>query len=264
MSWSGPSAAALVCAVLMAATVWLSRPLAVTTHGSGGSRNGVLLLGAAAVVVTVTGVVPWRLSAPVLVAGCGAAGLASVRTRRRRAAAVARTGAQVQELCELLGAGLAAGLPVDKCLTEAASVWPPMRRAVSIHAMGGAVPDLLRELAAEPGAGDLRLVAAAWQVTSRSGSGLADSLTEVSETLRAREATRRVVRSELASARSTARLMVVLPVFTLLMGSGVGGDPVRFLVGTPVGLGCLAVGLLLVVLGLRWIEAISAGVEATS
>lgn len=254
--------AAVACGVLVAGVVWLARPVPV--HGSraagGVGALAVLAGGLGAVVLEVS----WRAVAPLLIIGCGALGVASVRARRRRAAQTARTSAQVQELCELLGAGLASGLPVDRCLAEATSVWPPMRRALGVHAMGGSVPDLLRELATEPGAADLRLVAAAWQVTSRSGSGLADSLAEVAETLRSREATRRTVRSELSSARSTARLMVLLPVFTLLMGSGIGGDPVAFLLGTPLGLGCLATGLLLAVVGLRWIEAISASIEATS
>ncbi|WP_067438608.1 type II secretion system F family protein [Nocardioides jensenii] len=206
----------------------------------------------------------WRVAAPAAILGAAVFGLLLLRTRRRRSVAAAATGARIQEVCELVGGELAAGLPADRCLDEAAHVWPPFAAVVSAHALGGSVPDALRELSGRPGAGDLRLVASAWQVAVRSGSGPAVALAEVAETVREREATRRLVRTELASARSTARLMAGLPVLTLVMGSGAGGDPVRFLLSTPLGLACLAAGVLLTVAGLCWIEAIAAGVEASA
>lgn len=253
---------ALVAAVTLGGAAMLARPVRSRRPMSSRARWG-----ATAVIIVALALLldlPWRGLGPVVLALAAVAGFASVRTRRQRARAAAVTGASVQEVCELLGAELATGLPVDRCLDEAARVWTPMGQVARAHRLAGSVPEALRAAATLPGAGDLRLVAGAWQVAAHTGSGLAESLAEVAQTLREREATRRLVRSELASARSTAKLMAALPVLTLAMGSGVGGDPVRFLLATPLGLGCLGVGLLLSVLGLRWIEAISANVEAST
>jgi tight adherence protein B len=68
------------------------------------------------------------------------------------------------------------------------------------------------------------------------------------------------VAAELAAAHATARMLAVLPIGVLLLGSGIGGDPVGFLLGSTAGLVCLALGLGLSFAGLTWLERIADGV----
>jgi tight adherence protein B len=200
----------------------------------------------------------WLATGVVASAGIGVAVLAR-RARQRRVVGLRRC--EAQGFCEDLAAELAAGLPAGRSLDSATARRPGYERVAAAHRLGGSVPDALRELAGDPGAEDLRLVAAAWQVGQHSGAGLAVTLAGVAGSIRERQSTRRVVESELASARATARLVAGLPLLTLALGSGAGGNPYAFLLLSPLGLACLAGGLALGFAGLAWIEAIAAGVE---
>jgi tight adherence protein B len=100
-------------------------------------------------------------------------------------------------------------------------------------------------------------LAAAWQVSQRSGAALAHAVSQVASTARSRQATRRLVRSELASAHATAVTVACLPLVALAMGAGVGADPWHFLFRTIPGLACLAAGSGLMLLGLHWIDRIA-------
>lgn len=198
---------------------------------------------------------PWPWLVPVVALGLLGARLVWRRLAARRAREA--TSLAVLESCELLAAELAAGRPPGAALDLAARQWPPLRPVAEAFALGSHVPTALRGVARAPGADGLRLVAAAWEVAEGSGQRLARTVDRVARGIASRRRTRRVVESELASARATARLVAVLPVGALAMGSGAGGDPWAFLLATPVGLGCLVGGVVLVAGGLLWIEVLA-------
>lgn len=220
------------------------------------------LLGSIGAVALVGGVVatPRQVALLVIVVGAGAAGAVLVR-RRRAAQAAEQTSARLLEACEQLTSELVAGRPPGAALEHCAAEWRLVAPVAEAFRVGADVPRAWREAARRPGADDLRLVAAAWQVSHRTGAGLAGALEHVTDDLRAQRATRRVVSGELASARATARLVAGLPVVALAFGSGAGGDPWAFLLGHPVGLACLGSGLGFALGGLAWIEALARQVD---
>lgn len=244
--------ATLVAATGAALAGWFSlRPSPVLPPRQGNSAAPVLVwcvLGAAAWVLL------GRVALLAVVLAWAGRHLAAVRARRR---ARATTATGVLETCELLAADLAGGRSPAASLSAAAEVWPELRPVAEASALGGDVPAAMRQLADRPGAGELRLVAAAWAVSHRTGAGLAAALDRVASSIRADRATQRVVEGELASARATARLVAALPLLVQLLGLGNGQPPWSFLLHTSVGLACLAGGIGLGFLGLWWIERIA-------
>lgn len=216
----------------------------------------------AASVAGISVVLPTRaLSAHQLALGvvgaAAAAGVLRMVHRSRRDARAGRRAEQVLEACESMAADLAAGQSPLAALDRATREWAELQPARSAAHLGADVPAALRELAERPGAGELRVLAAAWQVGHESGCGLGDAVAAAAAAIRERRATARLVGSELAAANATARLMAALPFAVLLLGAGVGGDPVGFLTGSSPGLGCLAGGLLLCYAGLAWLRRIA-------
>ncbi|WP_310526298.1 type II secretion system F family protein [Nocardioides sp.] len=241
---AGLAAWLLVSTSPRAGATWTWPPVLVGTAGLAGWG-------------AVSGSLPARPGV-VMVAGClAAAGGRLIWQRRRDRHARAVTAAGVLDACDVLAAELAAGRPPGHALAEAARRWEGLAPVVQAWSLGSDVPGAFRRAASSPGASDLRVVAAAWQVAHHSGNGLAHAVVRVASRIRAQQQTQRVVTSELASARATARLLAALPLVALGMGSGAGGDPWRFLLERPVGWGCLVGGLGFGVAGLWWIEAIA-------
>jgi tight adherence protein B len=189
-----------------------------------------------------------------------AAAVARLVARRRAARESDRTADQVLAVCDAMSSDLSAGQPPLLSLRRAAEEWPAFAPVAAAGEMGADVPTALRELSERSGAGQLRTLAATWQVAHDTGSGLAGAIAQAGEAIRSDRRTARLVGSELAAAHATARMLAVLPLGVLLLGTGLGGDPVGFLTGTTAGLVCLALGLGLSLAGLLWLERIADGV----
>lgn len=232
------------------------RPVAGPAPRRGGWGLVLVAVGGAAAVWLHGQTVALALLVAVAVAGVG-----RVLARGKAARAVAEQERRVVELCEALAGEMRAGQPTQPALDHCAATWPELEPVAAASRLGADVPAALHRLAARPGAGRLRDLAAAWQVSAGSGTGMAVALTRIAESARHQHATRTLVAGELASARATAWLVALLPVVSLTMGAGMGGDPWGFLLDTTPGLACLAGGLGLALAGLAWVDRIAAQVQ---
>lgn len=244
---------------------FLVRPGAGVFPGATRPARGVrgrcaLLLCAIAGVGAAAATLDGRALILALIGGGCAAGIGHQWVGARRLHEQERRRRLVVELAEALASELRAGQPVQTSLVRCQELWPAFQPVVAAAQLGADVPAALRRLAELPGAQGLREVASAWQVSEGSGVSLSGVLLQVAESARARQVAANLVRAELASARTTARMVAALPLVTLALSSSMGSRPWAFLLGEPLGLVCLASGAALVFAGLGWIDRIAAGV----
>ena len=180
-------------------------------------------------------------------------------SRRRRT----QMRAALRESLAEVVADVRAGQPPERALTRAladrdAALAP---RTLAAARWGGDVVEALRDDARVASHPLLASAAACWSVAATQGAGLADALDRLVAQDRRAEEVRRQLEAHLAAPRATARMLALLPAFGLVLGIAVGGDPVGWLLGTPLGVACLVLGLLLIALGLLWATRIAARTE---
>ncbi|MCF2529229.1 type II secretion system F family protein [Yinghuangia soli] len=185
-----------------------------------------------------------------------------VRADAQREFAALRTG--VAEVATAMVGELRAGQqPPEAFAAAVESVDGPVRarlaEAVAVARIGGDVAAALDRAAGPPGMDSLVRVAACWRIAAERGAGFAAALGRVAAGLRAEEAGHLEAAAELSGARSTARLLALLPVFGIVLGQLAGARPLDVLLHTAPGFVCLVVGLLLVALGLLWTDRIARG-----
>jgi tight adherence protein B len=86
-------------------------------------------------------------------------------------------------------------------------------------------------------------VTAAVRISERLGAPLADVLERVDADLRSVQRLRAMVGAQIAGVRATALLLAALPLAGVLLGVGLGADPVHQLLHTPLGAVCSAAAL---------------------
>jgi tight adherence protein B len=184
-------------------------------------------------------------------------------SRRRRGDTSVRE--LVESWASELRSGAAVGTALARAFLDVPSAAAALPRARAAAECGGDVARALRVDAqgcAAPAERRAVLAAAAcWDVARVDGGRLAEALDRVADGMRSDALHLAHVRAELAGPRATARLLAALPVFALLLASGLGFDPIGALLGTPYGRAALAAGIALDVLGLAWTRRMARAAE---
>ncbi|MFE9120935.1 type II secretion system F family protein [Streptomyces sp. NPDC007172] len=196
-------------------------------------------------------------SALPLVAAAVAVPLVGKRLRaRERERAGARRADEVIAWCAAVAGELRAGRQPGRALVAATRGSTALGAAtapvVAAATYGGDVPGALRAAAAEPGAEGLAGVAACWQVAVDGGAGLASGLERLEGVLRAEREQQESLRSELAGPRTTVVLLACLPALGLVLGTAMGASPLKVLLHSAAGFGCLVVAAVLEAAGVWW------------
>ncbi|MEU4038606.1 type II secretion system F family protein [Streptomyces collinus] len=220
----------------------------------------------------------WSLAAGLLLALLGSSpipvvpGAAGVPVlRRMRLARQARRDREARAdavigLCGALAGEVRAGRQPGEALLRAArdsgGLGDAQAAVVAAARFGGDVPGALAVAARQPGAEGLLGLAACWRVAVDQGAGLAAGLDRLDGALRAERDQRADLRAQLAGARATALMLAALPALGLLLGSAMGADPLRVLLHSGAGLGCLVAGAVCEAAGTWWAARIVRGAEA--
>ncbi len=187
------------------------------------------------------------------VVGC----LVVLGVRRAGRTSRARRRAEVVHAGELVAGLLRVGRVPGAALVEAAEDAPVLAVAAAELRAGGEVAAALRRSAGSAGHEGLLDLAAAWEVSVRTGASLVGAVDAAAARLAADQDVARVVDAELAAARLGGRVMAVLPLVGLGLGFGLGGNPLAFLTGSLLGWACLNVGVALACGGTVWIDTIA-------
>ncbi|MFF4759916.1 type II secretion system F family protein [Streptomyces sp. NPDC001292] len=209
------------------------------------------------------------LGASVLPVVAGAVGVPLLRrTRLARAARrrQERRADAVIALCGAIAGEVRAGRQPGEALLCAArdsgGLGDAQAAVLAAARFGGDVPAALAAAARQPGAEGLRGLAACWRVAVDQGAGLAAGLDRLEGALRAERDQRADLRAQLSGARATAVMLAGLPALGVLLGTAMGADPLRVLLHTGAGLGCLVIGGVLESAGLWWALRIVRAAEA--
>ena len=178
-----------------------------------------------------------------------------VKTATERRAAVNER--QVIKACTMIAGQLDVGEVPSQAMAVVAQDVPLLAPAAGAVRVGGDVALELLQLARGPGCAGLGALASGWQLCESTGMPLGPVMRQVADTLRQQGDVRDQRQAELATSRSTSRLLAGLPAVGLGMGFLVDANPLSFLSGGLVGHLCLVAAATLACAGLIWTEILA-------
>jgi tight adherence protein B len=168
-----------------------------------------------------------------------------------------------------LGGPVAAGVAAAYALAAASACyrWHARRRrqrcaVAAVEAVGALLAELRAGLTTslaggsaftgDPAGPAAARVRSAVQISERLGAPLADVLDRVEADLRSAQRLQAMVGAQMAGVRATALLLAALPVAGVLVGTGLGADPVQQLLHTTIGAGCAGAAVAMQAAGLAF------------
>lgn len=175
---------------------------------------------------------------------------AGLLSRRRRSRERSKVVDAVLDVLDVVAAALRAGQSPDDALRYAVAANSPGPWGPSAPA-GDVVAEFER-LARVHGIPALEHVTRAWRLAADMGAPLANAVDIGAALLRHARDHEHALAVAFAGPRATIRLLTVLPLGGPAVGVALGLDPVELYFGSPVGRGCIAIGLVLVLIGRTW------------
>jgi tight adherence protein B len=220
-----------------------------TTRAGDAVVFAAALTAAAAVVVGL--MLSWLL-APFVVLSAIPLSAAVVRRQQdhRREAFIS----QMPQLARILSNATSAGLSLRTAVEIAAEELPPpasaeMARVANAFTVGESLERAVEALERRLPSREVAVLTATLVVSSRTGGSLVSSLRKIADTLEERKQTRREVRTLLSEARSTAILIPIIGVFSLVMINGLGEDTLDRMLRAPIGQAIMIGALAMYALG---------------
>lgn len=181
-----------------------------------------------------------------------------LRARRR-----ARIEQQLPDALQMLAGTARAGLSLPAALRQvSAELTPPLAQELMLlqheQRLGVSLDDALENLALRVPAPPVKLMVSAMRIASETGGGLAETLERTATTLRSQHAMELKIRALTAQGTLQAWVVGLLPVFLLWVLARMEPDAMAMLWTTRVGLGVLAVVLVMEVVGVVLIRRIVA------
>ncbi len=135
-----------------------------------------------------------------------------------------------------------------------------VEEAVRAAEAGSSVGRVWQRWADDTGSRTLGFVAAAWLLSERTGAPLAEAVARASARTRAELSRRRRVTSAVAGPRATVNVLSALPLVGPLFGLASGLDPSEVYLSSPVVVGAVGFGFVLLLVGRWWCRRLVASV----